>query len=102
MDAYRSDASRAGVETYRLVYEDIAADHTMFHDVRDFLVKDLDLARSACRPERLMPLDNSTDVVIHSNRPSAYVANWRNVEATLRGSRYQHLLGEDELRRRRT
>ncbi|KAH8073873.1 hypothetical protein JL721_2419 [Aureococcus anophagefferens] len=92
MDAYRSDASRAGVETYRLVYEDIAADHTMFHDVRDFLVKDLDLARA---PPAAMPRQ-PTDVVIHSNRPSAYVANWRAVEATLRGSRYQHLLGEDE------
>lgn len=89
LEALFEKAQRAGVPSKLLVYEELDRDHSQIDAMRSWLVDNDACARDFDKPSR--------DVKIHSQKDlREYVSNWEAVKNTLRGTRYQGLLCDDE------
>ena len=95
MGAYMAAAARRGIPTMEILYEDMSSNHSRFLDVQRFLTRDLrgETCDGDARSAHLFDLDES--IKIHAETPDHYVANWAEVEATLRRSPTYRALLDD-------
>ncbi|KAH8067631.1 hypothetical protein JL721_7479 [Aureococcus anophagefferens] len=95
MDFYRGQAAALGVETLKVVYEDVVDDAAYwFHKAWKFLTRGLDRSASTC--DAKAPATGNDTMLIHKDAPRAYVSNWPSVRATLsRSPKYACLVADD-------
>ena len=94
MDAYQAAAQARGVDTFKVVYEDVAADNERyFRKMWRFLTRSLDRSASSCDASA-MPLLGGVGVHIHPDPASTYVRNWDAVARTLNGTAYAAFAAE--------
>ncbi|KAH8098189.1 hypothetical protein JL720_1118 [Aureococcus anophagefferens] len=75
MDFYRGQAAALGVETLKVVYEDVVDDAAhWFHKAWKFLTRGLDRSASTC--DAKAPATGNDTMLIHKDAPRAYVSNW--------------------------
>ena len=85
LERLRLYAAARGVETARLVYEDLDADHGLFKNVSAFLLGAMDAEeRAACaRASVPEPDQGGVGAKIHTLPVDQQIANWAEVTSTL-------------------